>query len=524
MVIPDVEAQIGPQAFKELVFLIEQLEAKHRRNKLRSDFYDMKNAFRDLGIAIPPALRDLDAVVGWPAKAVDMLAARVRMAGVALPGGDLDRFGIPDLISSVDDFAGMVDEATVSALIHASAFILTTAGNTTAGEPPVVFTVYDGFSATGRWSSARRGLESGLVVADTDRFGQPTRFILLTPVSSAEITLESHGWIARVSQHNLGRVPLEPVTYKRRTTRPFGSSRISRAVMSLTESAMRTIARSEVGAEFFSAPQRYLLGADRSAFTDAQGNEAPLWSLVTGRMLMYPDATDATGGELKIGQFPQISMQPHSDQMRMWAGMFAAETGLPVSALGVVSDSQATSAEAIFAAKEDLIIEAERAAAAFGAAWRRALLTGVQIAENLTAVPAELTGLAVRWHDPSTPSRAQATDAVMKQIQAGVLPADSDVALEQLGYTATDVERIKAHRAATGDPLTMLAGAVQRQTSQSDLGGAMKERFDALGVAVRAGVDPEAAARAVGLDGIEFTGAVPVSLRVPERDAAQLEK
>lgn len=52
----------------------------------------------------------------------------------------------------------------------------------------------------------------------------------------------------------------------------------------------------------------------------------------------------------------------------------------------------------------------------------------------------------------------------------------------------------------------------------------MKERFDALGVAVRAGVDPKAAAKAVGLDGIEFTGAVPVSLRVPERDAARLEQ
>lgn len=468
MVIPDVESQIGSQAFKELVFLIEQLDAKHRRNKLRSDFYDMKHAFRDLGIAIPPALRDLDAVVGWPAKSVDMLAARVRMAGVALPGGDLDAFGIPDLISSVDDFAGMVDEATVSALIHASAFILTSAGNAASGEPPVTFTVYDGFSATGRWSPARRGLRSGLVVSDMDRHGQPTRFILLTPVSSAEIVLESGRWTAHVVQHDLGRVPLEPVTYKRRVARPFGSSRISRAVMSITESAMRTVARSEVGAEFFSAPQRYLLGADRSAFVDAQGNEAPLWSLITGRMLLYPDASDSSGSDLKIGQFPQISMQPHSDQMRMWAGLLAAETGLPVSALGVVSDSQATSAEAIFAAKEDLIIEAERVAAAFGAAWRRALLTGVQIAENLTAVPAELNGLAVRWHDPSTPSRAQATDAVMKQIQVGAIPADSDVALEQLGYSATDVERIKAHRAQSSDPLAMLAGAVTRQ---ADMGG-----------------------------------------------------
>jgi hypothetical protein len=150
------------------------------------------------------------------------------------------------------------------------------------------------------------------------------------------------------------------------------------------------------------------------------------------------------------------------------------------------------------------------------------LLTGVQLVEGLRQAPPELAGLAIRWHDPSTPSRAQSTDAVMKQIQAGVLPADSDVALEQLGYSETDIGRIRAHRAQSSDPLALLAGAVSRQTA-GGAGDSMKDKFDALGVAIRAGVDPDAAAAVVGLDGIEFTGAVPVSLRVPERDAAVLE-
>ena len=78
---------------------------------------------------------------------------------------------------------------------------------------------------------------------------QPTTLLLLTPVSAADIRYDAAGnrWQVTVSQHNLGRVPLEPVTYKRRTLRPFGSSRISRAVMSLTESAMRTVARATLG-------------------------------------------------------------------------------------------------------------------------------------------------------------------------------------------------------------------------------------------------------------------------------------
>ncbi|MDR2372921.1 MAG: hypothetical protein LBD77_02205 [Bifidobacteriaceae bacterium] len=52
----------------------------------------------------------------------------------------------------------------------------------------------------------------------------------------------------------------------------------------------------------------------------------------------------------------------------------------------------------------------------------------------------------------------------------------------------------------------------------------MKAQFDALGVAVRAGVDPADAARRLGLSGIEFTGAVPVALRLPEKQAASLEE
>lgn len=51
-----------------------------------------------------------------------------------------------------------------------------------------------------------------------------------------------------------------------------------------------------------------------------------------------------------------------------------------------------------------------------------------------------------------------------------------------------------------------------------------KARADALGALIRAGVDPEAAAARVGLQGIRFTGAVPVALRMPKTEANQLEE
>ena len=51
----------------------------------------------------------------------------------------------------------------------------------------------------------------------------------------------------------------------------------------------------------------------------------------------------------------------------------------------------------------------------------------------------------------------------------------------------------------------------------------VKAQADALGVLIRSGVDPAAAAERVGLGGVPFTGAVPVSLRLPEDEADGLE-
>lgn len=50
------------------------------------------------------------------------------------------------------------------------------------------------------------------------------------------------------------------------------------------------------------------------------------------------------------------------------------------------------------------------------------------------------------WGDPSTPTPAAAADRAVKLVGAGVLPPDSDVTLEQLGFSDTDIQRIRQDR------------------------------------------------------------------------------
>src|SRR5690606_26622954 len=150
----------------------------------------------------------------------------------------------------------------------------------------------------------------------------------------------------------------------------------------------------------------------------------------------------------------------------------------------------------------------------------------------------------------------------------GVLPVDSDVTLDQLGFSETDKQRLvqdrrKAQAAANlaalsavpparvpgdepdagdGDvppapggpaPSTPPQGptAPADEADEADEAGSgeadpdvLRKKFDALGIAIRAGVSPESALRLLGLEGVEMTGAVPVSLRMPEVEADGLEQ
>src|SRR5690606_42152063 len=107
--------------------------------------------------------------------------------------------------------------------------------------------------------------------------------------------------------------------------------------------------------------------AAESQFCGANCGRKDSWDLLMGRNLADP-ADEETGDGPTSGQFPQLNMQPHTDQMRMWAQLFAAEAQLDLSQLGFQTDNP-TSAEARYAAKEDLVIEAEATATGFAPAW-----------------------------------------------------------------------------------------------------------------------------------------------------------
>ncbi|WP_136191988.1 phage portal protein [Actinomyces procaprae] len=452
--------------------LLTQWSRKASRNALRSRYRNMHQDLAWLGASIPEYMRhQLDVVCGWPDKAVTALASRCMWDGITAPSGQEDPFDLSGLLAA-NRFDVLVPELVDAELTFSCAFAVVMPGQEGTDDPPVVVTGADAQWATGLWDARRRHLEAGLVLDSRDDLGRPNGALLMTRTHVTRLARGDRGWtaIARMD-HALGRVPMEPLAYRPSLGRPFGRSRISREVMSIVDRAVRAGYRTEVSSDLYAAPALLLLGADEEMFQDENGNPTPLWTWYMGRLKSLPKDED---GELpKLEVIPQQSMQPFLDVKRQLAAEFAASTNVPISSLGIVQDNP-SSAEAIYAAKEDLVIEAQSLNRVNGHALNRVVQDIVCIRDGIptSQMPDDLTRVSTRWRNPAMPSVVSQSDAMVKQIQAIPALADTDVALEELGYTGEQITRIRSQlrRAGARSVLDQLsAGASASDQVQTEI-------------------------------------------------------
>lgn len=446
------EAELG-----EVQALFNVWGQKRERNLLRSVYYEGKAPLRSLGIAIPPNMSRLEAVLEWPAKAVRGLALRSIWDGFVAPGAEQDPFELQDILDA-NRFDIELPQAIVSAYKHSCSFISTTRGDVQSGEPEVIIMPRSAEWSAAIWDRNKRVLRSALAITDADKESRPTSFVLYLPEAVLTCVKSASGrWSSSRQRNPLNQVLVEPLTYDPQLDRPFGRSRISRPVMSITDRAARTLVRSELHAEFFSSPQRLILGANEQAW---EGTDR--WRAYLGRFLAL--TRDEDGEVPKVEQLSQQSMQPHLDQFRQLAGEFAGATGLAISSLGVVHDNPA-SAEAIYAEEKDLIVEARASNRVLGAAIKRVGQRAVMIRDNSTTMSEDLRRLKSNWLNPAFTSPVTSADALVKLSAVFPWLGDSEVALEMAGFTAADITRLLSDKQRAQGPavLSTLAALTAQQ-------------------------------------------------------------
>lgn len=347
--------------YKGKDYLRRQLIAKRTRVLTRYQYYDMKNQVKYLQTVIPLRFMWMAHTLGWCGKAVDSLADRLSFREF-----DNDNFDL-NTIFRMNNMDILPDSAMLSALISSCSFIYITEDE--EGFPRMQ--VIDGGNATGVIDPITNMLHEGYAVLKRSKDGSPE---LEAYFVAGRTEYYEGSELIRTDHHKAPYALLVPIIYRPDAMRPFGHSRISRSCMSLMQGAMRTLFRSEVSAEFYSFPQKYILGLSQD--TEFEKFQATISSFL--------NITKDEEGELpKVGQFTQQSMSPFIEQIRTFGSLFAGETGLTTDDLGFVTDNP-SSADAIKASHESLRLLARKAQKTFGSGFLNAGFLAACVRDDYT--------------------------------------------------------------------------------------------------------------------------------------------
>ena len=388
-------------------FLRAKLNQKRARVRERYAHYEMKHVAKDFQISTPPQLRAWMNCLGWCAKAVDSMADRLVFRGFAE-----DNFNLNEIFQ-MNNRDILFPSAVLGALISSCDFIYISQDEDDYPRLQVI----DGGNATGIMDPITGMLSEGYAVLDRDVYGKATLEAYFIPGMT-----EYHyadGQTERVM--NSAPYPLlVPIINRPDAVRPFGHSHISRACMSIVDSAMRTVKRSEISAEFYSVPQKYALG------TDPDAEPMDKWSAAMSMMLEI--TKDQDGDTPEVGQFQQQSMAPHIEQLKMFAALFAGETGLTLEDLGFATGNPASS-EAIKAAHENLRLKARAAQRSFGSGFLNAGYLAACVRDNQTYKRRQLYLTVPKWEpifEPDAAALSGIGDAAIKLQQSFPDYFDSD--------------------------------------------------------------------------------------------------
>lgn len=435
-------------------------------NELRDRFVSAKERLNLSGFTIPAGMHELQIPLDWPRKAVEVFAARQMPIGYSTREKTTLLTDIEDVAAESNlDF--IERQAIESADMLGCAFVFTSRGDTSLGEPEVVLSARSAMSATAKIDPRTRRVEAALELLGGSKVNLYLPGVVLTCVRRPGEWVVEEEWATGTS-----RVLCAPYVHGATLERPLGRSRVSRTVMGASYAATRTLLRQEVSAEFYQAPRSVLLGADSSVF------DAPsAWSAVTGSVWGLPDVTLDDDVDMPdalrratLQHIPQMSMQPFSDQYRLQASIMSGASSVPLHYLGVTQDSNPTSAAALQAIENDLVKAVRGQEPSFNVGRR-------MLALNILAALygdldedryAELKGLRPRWEDPRYVDTVSQSQFVASQVAAGNLQPGTRATVSLLPVSPEDVDAIvqENERAAGSSALDRILAGSQVASSE----------------------------------------------------------
>lgn len=398
--------------------------------KRRYRYYAMADREASRSIVMPDNVRDMyRSVLGWTAHGVDALADRIIFREFAD-----DDFNATEIFNANNPDI-LFDTAIQSALIASCCFVYIMPGN--QDEIPRM-QIIEASRATGILNPTTFLLTEGYAVLEQDEYGVPTLEAYFT--QDATWYYPKYGKEYFVSNPT-GQPLLVPIIHRPDAVRPFGRSRITQAGMYQQKAAKRTLERAEVTAEFYSFPQKYVLGLSQEA------EPMEKWKATVSSLLQF--TKDEDGDSPTVGQFTTASMSPFVDQLKMYAALFAGSTGLTMDDLGFPSDNP-SSVEAIKAAHENLRAAGRKAQRSFASGLLNTAYVAVCLRDEFPYLRNQFMATSVKW-EPLFEADAN----TLTMIGDGAIKLNQAIPGFVGGDTIRDLTGIKA----SDEPIPSVGGA-----------------------------------------------------------------
>lgn len=398
-------------------------DIKHER------YYDGEQRVEQLGMAIPPEMRQFLVIANWSATVVDTIKDRQQVRSMALLG---DETADP-VLQGIWDSSNMdahVDMFNVDRMIYGRSFL--SVGADENDSESALIRVESPREMSAFVDVRREVVTSAARFYGTSENGDgPTHATLYLPDQTVwiEKSETSGRWLeVDRDQHRLGAVPIVMHLNRRRSGPFVGRPEISN-IMGISDAAARSLTNMQFGQEAHGIPRMWMTGVARGDFVDAAGNPIPQFEA-------YFDAIHTLGNkDAKIGQLTAADLKNFETAMRIYGQQATVVTGFPYRYWGL-STVNPPAEGALIADESRLIrtIEAQNTQVGTTLGWAGALAYRIATGEWVTG-----NRVRVDWFDPSTPTVAQREDALMKRRSQGVLSREGY--WDELGWSEARKER-----------------------------------------------------------------------------------
>lgn len=419
---------------------IADLFAKHEAlaavqtgtDKENLEYYKGLQKLRHMGLAVPPELRDFEAVLNWCRVAVDSIAQRQKVKSFILPGQ-----AEADDILQENWAANNLDSE--SALLHKDVLIygrgFVCVGTNEEDPTHPLVTVESPRELTALVDSRYRRISSALrLYGGTADAPDATLATLYLPDSTVWYEKGDDGWEeSDRDDHNLGRVPIVMFLNRRLTGEWSGESEMT-DVIPHVEIVSRQLTNMQVAGETIAIPKRWAVGMSKGDFVGEDGQPLPVWQA-------YMGAIWASGNsEAKFGQFDGADLKNFHDTIAMEAANVSSVTGLPLRYLGQNSVNPAAEG-AIRADESRLVLNVEDKNATIGDGW--AWVQGI-VERFRTGQWPLANQIKTEWFDPGTPTFAQKADALTKLHGGGPI-LSREGTWDELGFSEARKAKERAY-------------------------------------------------------------------------------